>query len=50
MPTKSTLQTHTDRGTRITKGDNEVFDYPIGVALPRCTLAVLCPGSWMHVG
>ena len=31
MPTKSTLPTHTDRGTRITKGDdNEVFDYPTG--------------------
>jgi len=33
MPTKSTLQTHTDRGTR--KGDDsEIFAYPTGVALP----------------
>jgi hypothetical protein len=35
MPTKSTLPRRTDRGTRITKSeDNEVFDYPTGVVLP----------------
>ena len=34
MPTKSTLPTHTDKVTRIAKGDdNEVFDYPAGVTL-----------------
>jgi addiction module HigA family antidote len=44
MPTRSTLPTRTDRGTRITKSEGEeVFDYPTGVVLrpvhPGRTLA-----------